>query len=247
MNVSFDLEPGQAIAMLGPSGAGKSTLCRLLVGIGSATAGTIRLDGSEISHWDPVQLGAYIGYLPQDVELFAGTVSENIARMSRVDDKKVIEAAKLAHAHDMIQSLSEGYNTEIGEGGAKLSAGQRQRLGLARAVYGYPHLVVLDEPNANLDEAGETALAASVGKLKSRGAGLIVVGHRPSTLAQADKILVLRDGSVAMFGPREAVLQKWQTLREKEAGVAGSNAVLIPKPSVQRSEDESVKIEAGVG
>jgi ABC-type protease/lipase transport system fused ATPase/permease subunit len=218
MNVSFDLEPGQAIAMLGPSGAGKSTLCRLLVGIGSATAGTIRLDGSEISHWDPVQLGAYIGYLPQDVELFAGTVSENIARMGRVDDKKVIEAAKLAHAHDMIQSLSEGYNTEIGEGGAKLSAGQRQRLGLARAVYGYPHLVVLDEPNANLDEAGETALAASVGKLKSRGAGLIVVGHRPSTLAQADKILVLRDGSVAMFGPREAVLQKWQTLREKEAG-----------------------------
>ena len=213
--VSFELEPNEVIAMLGPSGAGKSTLCRLLVGIGSPTTGKIQLDGSEISHWNPVQLGKHIGYLPQDVELFSGTISENIARMGEVEDKQVFKAAKLAHAHDMIQTLPEGYNTQIGEAGMRLSAGQRQRLGLARAVYGAPHLVILDEPNANLDEAGESALAATVGKLKRWGAGVIVVGHRPSTLAQADKVLVIKDGCVAMFGPREHILRELQRLREQ--------------------------------
>ena len=215
--VSFELEPNEVIAMLGPSGAGKSTLCRLLVGIGSPSTGKIRLDGSEISHWNPVQLGKHIGYLPQDVELFSGTISENIARMGQVEDKQVFKAAKLAHAHDMIQTLPEGYNTQIGEAGMRLSAGQRQRLGLARAVYGAPHLVILDEPNANLDEAGESALAATVGKLKRWGAGVIVVGHRPSTLAQADKVLVIKDGCVAMFGPREHILRELQRLREPAA------------------------------
>jgi ATP-binding cassette subfamily C protein/ATP-binding cassette subfamily C exporter for protease/lipase/ATP-binding cassette subfamily C protein EexD len=214
-SVSFELRSNEVIAMLGPSGAGKSTLCRLLVGIGSPTTGKIRLDGSEISHWDPVQLGKYIGYLPQDVELFSGTISENIARMGRVEDKEVIRAAKLAHAHDMIQTLPEGYNTQIGEAGIRLSAGQRQRLGLARAVYGDPRLIILDEPNANLDEAGESALAATVGKLKRWGAGVIVVGHRPSTLAQANKVLVIKDGCVAMFGPREHILSQLQRLREQ--------------------------------
>lgn len=215
--VSFELEPNEVIAMLGPSGAGKSTLCRLLVGIGSPSTGKIRLDGSEISHWNPVQLGKHIGYLPQDVELFSGTISENIARMGQVEDKQVFKAAKLAHAHDMIQTLPEGYNTQIGEAGMRLSAGQRQRLGLARAVYGAPHLVILDEPNANLDEAGESALAATVGKLKRWGAEVIVVGHRPSTLAQADKVLVIKDGCVAMFGPREHILRELQRLREPAA------------------------------
>ena len=244
-NVSFTLDPGEAIAMLGPSGAGKSTLCRLLVGIGSPKAGSIRLDGSELSHWDPVQLGEYIGYLPQDVELFAGTVSENIARLGEIRDKDVIRAAKLAHAHEMIQSLPEGYSTQIGEGGMMLSAGQRQRLGLARAVYGNPRLIILDEPNANLDEAGEAALAAAVGELKRRGAGLIVVGHRPSTLAQADKILLLKGGCVAMFGPREQALQRLQELREESSTKHDSNAVTMSRKLPAR-RDEPVRREAGV-
>ena len=228
-NVSFSLEPGEAIAMLGPSGAGKSTLCRLLVGIGAPKGGSIRLDGSELSHWDPVQLGGYIGYLPQDVELFAGTVSENIARMGGIQERQVVRAARLAHAHEMIQSLPEGYDTQIGDGGAMLSAGQRQRLGLARAVYGNPRLIILDEPNANLDEAGEAALAAAVGELKRCGSGLIVVGHRPSTLAQADKIVFLKDGCVALFGPREEALRQLQKLRGEAAAGRDSGAVMIPR------------------
>jgi ATP-binding cassette subfamily C protein/ATP-binding cassette subfamily C exporter for protease/lipase/ATP-binding cassette subfamily C protein EexD len=243
-NVSFTLEPGEAIAMLGPSGAGKSTLCRLLVGIGSPKGGSIRLDGSELTHWDPVQLGDYIGYLPQDVELFAGTVSENIARMGKIQEREVVRAARLAHAHEMIQSLPEGYSTQIGDGGMTLSAGQRQRLGLARAVYGNPRLIILDEPNANLDEAGEAALAAAVGELKRRGAGLIVVGHRPSTLAQADRILVLKDGCVALFGPREQALQQLQKLRGNAAAGRDSGAVMLPR--TVRNNDEQPRLEAGV-
>lgn len=233
--VSFELAAGEAIAMLGPSGAGKSTLCRLLVGIGTPTSGKVCLDGSELTHWDSVALGQHIGYLPQDVELFAGTVRENIARMSVVDDKAVIEAAQLAHAHEMIQTLPEGYDTEIGEGGLVLSAGQRQRLGLARAVYGNPQLIILDEPNANLDQVGEAALAAAVGELKKRGSGLIVVGHRPSTLAQADKILLLQQGYVTMFGPREAILQRLQKLQEATTAPADHNGV--PVKSIATSGD----------
>jgi ABC-type protease/lipase transport system fused ATPase/permease subunit len=187
------------------------------------------LDGSELSHWDSVELGRHMGYLPQDVELFAGTVRENIARMGTVDDHAVIEAAKLAHAHELIQTLPQGYETEIGEGGLVLSAGQRQRIGLARAVYGNPPLIILDEPNANLDQTGEAALAAAVGALKQRGSGLIVVGHRPSTLAQADKILLLQNGSVAMFGQREMVLQNLQRQREA-AAAAGRETVVTAKP-----------------
>jgi ATP-binding cassette subfamily C protein/ATP-binding cassette subfamily C exporter for protease/lipase/ATP-binding cassette subfamily C protein EexD len=232
--VSFELEANEVIAMLGPSGAGKSTLCRLLVGIGSPTTGNIRLDGSEMAHWDPVQLGQYIGYLPQDVELFAGSISENIARMGEVEDKEVIKAAKLAHAHEMIQTLPDGYSTQIGEAGVRLSAGQRQRLGLARAVYGRPRLIILDEPNANLDEAGESALAATVGKLKREGTGIIVVGHRPSTLAQADKVLVIKDGCVAMFGPREHILSELQSLREKAVTGAEPAAGSAASPSSNR-------------
>jgi PrtD family type I secretion system ABC transporter len=244
-NVSFTLDPGEAIAMLGPSGAGKSTLCRLLVGIGVPKSGSIRLDGSELSHWDPVQLGKYIGYLPQDVELFAGTVSENIARMGDIKDKEIIRAAKLGHAHEIIQSLPEGYNTQIGEGGMMLSAGQRQRIGLARAVYGHPSLVILDEPNSNLDEAGETALAAAVGELKRRGAALLIVGHRPSTLAQADKILLLKDGCVAMFGPREHALQHLQKLREESAKGGDSGVVMVPRTPASRNKVEPVRLGAG--
>jgi PrtD family type I secretion system ABC transporter len=207
-NVSFEVKPGESVAVMGPSAAGKSTLCRLMVGILSPTSGQIRLDGSEVVHWDPVQLGRYIGYVPQDVELFAGSVRENIARMGPINDAMVVEAAKLAHAHEMIQHLPDGYDTRIGEGGLRLSGGQRQRIGLARAVYGNPRLIVLDEPNANLDQAGESALSTAIHDLKKRDVALIIVGHRPSTLAQADSVVLMRDGRVELFGPRDSTLQK---------------------------------------
>jgi ATP-binding cassette subfamily C protein/ATP-binding cassette subfamily C exporter for protease/lipase/ATP-binding cassette subfamily C protein EexD len=217
--VSFDVEPGQVLAVLGPSAAGKSTLCRFLVRLVTPTSGTVRLDGSELVHWDPDQLGRFVGYLPQDVELFAGTIRDNIARMGKADDNSVVDAAVLARSHDMIAHLPNGYETQIGERGTRLSAGQRQRIGLARAVYGEPRLIVLDEPNANLDQAGEAALAAAIGELKARGAALVIVGHRPSTLARADKILWLNDGRVELFGPRDEVLHK---LREAAAAAERS-------------------------
>ncbi|WP_026622603.1 PrtD family type I secretion system ABC transporter (plasmid) [Ensifer sp. WSM1721] len=207
-NVSFHLTPGEALAVIGPSASGKSTLCRLIGGIAAPSGGEIRLDGSELHHWDPEQLGRYVGYLPQDVELFSGSIRDNISRMAMADDDDVVQAAMLAHAHEMIQRLPQGYETPIGDAGARLSGGQRQRIGLARAVFGNPKIIILDEPNANLDQSGETALAAAVRALKERGAALMIVGHRPSTLAQADKILFLRDGRVELFGAREDVLGK---------------------------------------
>ena len=219
-NVSFEIEPGDAIAVIGPSAAGKSTLCRFLVGLSAPSEGEIRLDDSVIQHWDPKDLGPHIGYLPQYVELFTGTVKENIGRMTADDDAAVVAAAKLAHAHDMIQRLADGYDTMIGES-TGLSAGQRQRIGLARAVFGDPKLIVLDEPNANLDQAGESALAAAISELKSRGAAIVMVGHRPSTLSEATKILLLRDGRVQLFGPRDEVVA---TMREKTLPKEGKAA-----------------------
>jgi PrtD family type I secretion system ABC transporter len=222
-NVSFAVEPGEALAVVGPSAGGKSTLCRVLVGTAGVSSGQVRLDGSQINHWDQDQLGRFIGYLPQNVELFAGSIRENIARMGEVEDNDVVAAAMTAHAHELIQHLPQGYETQIGDGGAGLSAGQRQRIGLARAVYGDPRLIVLDEPNANLDQAGEAALAETVRLLKEKGAALIIVGHRPSTLAQADKILLLKEGRVELFGPREEVIQ---TLRDLSA--AGGKPGTVP-------------------
>jgi PrtD family type I secretion system ABC transporter len=227
-NVSFEARPGEAVAIVGPSAGGKSTLCRLLVGLAFPNSGEVRIDGSELSHWNPEDLGPYIGYLPQEVELFAGSIRENIARMGEADDEAVITAATLAHAHEMIQRLPQSYETQIGDGGARLSGGQRQRIGLARAVYGDPRLIVLDEPNANLDQIGEAALAAAVNDLKERGAALIIVGHRPSTLAQADKILLLKDGRVEMFGPRDDVLQR---LRQAASSGAKPGSVPFRKPA----------------
>lgn len=205
-DVSFRLMPGEALAVVGPSASGKSTLCRLIAGTAAPSGGEIRLDGSELHHWNQEQLGRYVGYLPQDVELFSGSIRDNISRMAKADDDDVVQAAMLAHAHEMIQRLPQGYETPIGDAGARLSGGQRQRIGLARAVFGKPKIIILDEPNANLDQSGETALAAAVRELKSRGAALMIVGHRPSTLAQADKILFLREGRVELFGAREEVL-----------------------------------------
>src|SRR5215472_8659541 len=198
--VSCDVEPGEVLAIIGPSGAGKSTLCRLLVGLAIPNVGEIRLDGSPIHHWDPAQFGRHVGFLPQDVELFAGSVRDNIARMQSVDDEAVVNAATLACAHEMIQHLPQGYDTRVGDGGVRLSGGQRQRVGLARAVFGSPRFIILDEPNANLDQAGEASLSEAIFELKKTGVALVIVGHRPSTLSAADKILFLKEGRVAMFG-----------------------------------------------
>jgi PrtD family type I secretion system ABC transporter len=205
--VSCDVGPGEALAIIGPSGAGKSTLCRMMVGLALPNVGEIRLDGSPIHHWDGEQIGRHIGFLPQDVELFTGSVRDNIARMQVAGDEAVVKAATLAHAHEMIQHFPQGYDTHIGDGGVRLSGGQRQRIGLARAVFGNPRFIVLDEPNANLDQAGEAALGQAIETLKRSGVALIIVGHRPSTLSVANKILFLKEGRTAMFGERDQVLE----------------------------------------
>jgi PrtD family type I secretion system ABC transporter len=205
--VSFSVEAGESIGVVGPSACGKTTLLRLLLGVWAPQSGTVRLDNADIAHWDRDLLGAHIGYLPQDVELFAGTVAQNIARLGEIDDERVVEAAKLAHAHDMILRLPAGYDTAIGDAGAMLSGGQRQRIALARALYGAPRLVVLDEPNANLDAEGDAALAAALRELKQRGTTVVVVSHRPALMSQLDKIAVLRDGVLEAFGPVAKVLR----------------------------------------
>jgi PrtD family type I secretion system ABC transporter len=206
--LSFDLPAGESLGIIGPSAAGKSTLVRLLLGVWPAYSGCVRLDGADIASWPRHRLGKYVGYLPQDVELFAGTVAENIARLDDPDSKAVIAAAQAANAHEMILRLPQGYDTPIGDGGTALSGGQRQRIGLARALYGNPRIVVLDEPNANLDGEGEAALAQAMARLRAAQVTLIVVAHRPSLLASVDKLLVLRDGAIEMFGPRTEVLSR---------------------------------------
>ena len=208
--VQFALNRGEVLAVVGPSAAGKTTLARLLVGLWPAMGGKVRLDGVDIFSWDKSELGPYLGYLPQGVELLDGTLAENIARFGEVDMVQVEAAARLVGVHDLIMSLPEAYNSPVGRDGAMLSGGQRQRVGLARALYGKPVFVVLDEPNSSLDEAGDTALANAIATLKQIGTTFVVMTHRTSVLGVADKMLILRDGAQQAFGPRDEVLAALQ-------------------------------------
>jgi PrtD family type I secretion system ABC transporter len=207
-NINFEIAAGESLGIVGPSASGKSTLLRLMVGAWPCSGGVIRLDGANIYAWPRVELSKYIGYLPQDVELFSGTVRENIARMSLGDPELVVRAAQRAGAHEMILDLPKGYDTEIGDYGHALSGGQSQRIGIARALYGDPKLVVLDEPNSNLDSIGEEALLVTLADLKASCTTVVIVAHRPSILQNVDKMLALRPGgAMDMFGPRNEVLQ----------------------------------------
>jgi ATP-binding cassette, subfamily C, type I secretion system permease/ATPase len=204
--VSFQLEKGKTLSIIGPSAAGKSSLIRVLLGVWPVATGTVRLDGFAVNQFDPNELGPYIGYLPQDVELFSGTVAQNIGRFREADHAGIIRAARLAGVHEMVQQMPNGYNTEIGDGGQSLSGGQRQRIGLARALFGNPSVVVLDEPNANLDSAGEAALIEAIRQLKADGTTVVFVTHKTNMLQLADKILLIDQGVVRLYGERDEVM-----------------------------------------
>ena len=222
--VQFGLNPGEVLAVVGPSASGKTTLARLLVGLWPAMSGKVRLDGADIHTWDKAELGPYLGYLPQGVELLEGTLAENIARFGDVDMVQVEAAARLVGLHDLILALPQGYNSPIGRDGAVLSGGQRQRVGLARALYGKPVFVVLDEPNSSLDEAGDAALANAIASLKQLGTTFVVMTHRTSVLGVADKMLLMRDGAQQAFGPRDEVLAALQQARQPAVAAAPAAA-----------------------
>lgn len=220
--INLSIAPGTQLGIIGPSAAGKSTLARSILGLYRPAKGAIRLDGAEPHQWDREALGQYIGYLPQDVELLDGSIGENIARFGTVDADRVVEAARAARIHDLILRLPEGYNTRIAGNGNMLSAGQRQRLGLARALYGNPVLVILDEPNSNLDQDGESALLAALADLKRLGRTVILITHRSNILNQVDQILLVMDGQVALFGPRDQVLAALQNPPPRPAQATGA-------------------------
>jgi ATP-binding cassette subfamily C protein EexD len=225
-NIGFAVPAGAVVGIIGPSASGKSTLARALLGVWAPQHGVVRLDGADINNWDKRELGPHIGYLPQDIELFEGSISENIARFGEIEPDKVIQAARAAGVHEMILQLPEGYDTVIGSEGVNLSGGQRQRIGLARALYGQPRLLVLDEPNSNLDDVGERALANALRQVKASGATIFVITHRTSILAQLDSLLVMHEGTVSLFGPRDKVLARLAA--QQQADPARQPAKSVP-------------------
>jgi ABC-type protease/lipase transport system fused ATPase/permease subunit len=220
--LSLRIEAGDIVAVAGPSGSGKTTLARLLVGVWPASRGAVRLDGADLYKWDKEHLGPYVGYLPQEIALFEGTVAENIGRFGELDSAAVIRAAQLAGVHDMVLRLAQGYETPVGPDGLGLSGGQRQRIALARALYGEPRLLVLDEPNSNLDQAGEAALVSAVRAAKERGCTVVLISHSPAVLQVAEKMLVLRDGQLVVYGPRDKVLAYLKDPAQKTTATGGN-------------------------
>ena len=217
-HIAFALKPGEVLAVIGPSASGKTTLARMLVGLWPPLAGTVRLDGADISAWNKAELGRHLGYVPQNVELLAGTLAENIARFGDADTAALHEAARAVGLHDWITALPQGYDSPVGDEGVMLSGGQRQRVALARALYGKPAFVVLDEPNASLDEAGNQALVQAIAATKARGATVVVMTHLPGVLAVADKALVLHGGTQRAFGPRDEVMAALQKANQNNYG-----------------------------
>ncbi|AVH34800.1 MULTISPECIES: type I secretion system permease/ATPase [Pseudomonas] len=225
--IGFGVPAGAVVGIIGPSASGKSTLARALMGVWAPQHGSVRLDGADLHQWDKELLGPHIGYLPQDIELFEGSISENIARFATIDPEKVVQAAQIAGVHEMILLLPEGYDTVIGSDGVNLSGGQRQRIGLARALYGIPKVILLDEPNSNLDEVGERALAHAIQYLKQAGSTVFVITHRTSILSQLDRLLVMQNGAITMYGPRDQVMEelnKQQLAAQKQAQVSAGTA-----------------------
>jgi len=217
---SFEIQPGEIVGVIGPSAAGKSSLVRGILGIWPTVAGSLRIDGAECASYNRDELGPHIGYLPQDIELFDGSVSENIARFDEIDAEAVVQAARDAGCHDMILRLSQGYDTVIGQSGGALSAGQRQRIGLARALYRRPAIVVLDEPNSNLDEQGDLALAEALDTLRGCGSTVLIISHRTSILSRVDKLLLMSEGRVTDFDDRETVLNNIKAQRARKLALA---------------------------
>jgi ATP-binding cassette subfamily C protein EexD len=243
-NISFVTPAGSIVGIVGPSAAGKSTLARALLGIWPPQHGVVRLDGADISAWDKQKLGPHLGYLPQDIELFEGSISDNIARFGKIEPDKVVLAARTAGVHEMILQLSDGYDTVIGSEGLNLSGGQRQRIGLARAVYGSPRLIVLDEPNSNLDEVGERALGVALQKMKETGATVFIISHRPNVLSRLDRIIVLNSGTLTMYGPRDQVIAELAQQQAKAQAQAQAQAQGQTPPRVAPASTGAIQPSA---
>lgn len=239
--LSFAIQAGDVLGVIGASGSGKSTLARLLVGVWPAGLGKVRLDSADIYSWNKAELGPNIGYLPQDIELFGGTISENIARFGDIDPEMVVLAAKRAGIHELILHFPDGYNTKLGDGGAGLSGGQRQRLGLARAMYGDPSFIVLDEPNSNLDDVGEAALLQAINDLRSRGKTIVLITHRTSVIGATNKLLMLRDGALAAFGPTNQVLAALQEANQKQLE-ANQQAQAQAQAAQRAAQEDSLRV-----